>query len=439
MSVAHQDRAERLTEDEIFRAHRGGKLRTQVPITPLDARALSAISTPGVAHVSRAIAEDGRLAADYTWAHRLVAVVSDGTAVLGLGDVGPAAALPVMEGKAALFKALGGLDSVPLVLNTRDVDEIVETLVRLRPSFGAINLEDVAAPRCFELERALDAALDCPVMHNDQHGTAIVALAALRSSADLLGKPLPSMRVVVSGAGAAGTACARMLVAAGAGEVIVLDSRGVIHHGRPELSTEKAQLAELTNPRGLRGGLADVLPGADVFIGVSSATVPEELIAAMAPGAVVFALSNPTPEIAPDVAARYAAVVATGRSDHPNQISNLLACPGIFRGALDAGATRITERMMLAAADAIVALAAEDLAPDRVVPSVLDPRVAPGVAAAVAAAVREPGAAREPFSTGTPLGGTPLAAGAPLSGGAQLATGAPLAAVPSSVSVEERP
>ncbi|HJD80868.1 malic enzyme-like NAD(P)-binding protein [Kitasatospora aureofaciens] len=439
MSVAHQDRAERLTEDEIFRAHRGGKLRTQVPITPLDARALSAISTPGVAHVSRAIAEDGRLAADYTWAHRLVAVVSDGTAVLGLGDVGPAAALPVMEGKAALFKALGGLDSVPLVLNTRDVDEIVETLVRLRPSFGAINLEDVAAPRCFELERALDAALDCPVMHNDQHGTAIVALAALRSSADLLGKPLPSMRVVVSGAGAAGTACARMLVAAGAGEVIVLDSRGVIHQGRPELSTAKAQLAELTNPRGLRGGLADVLPGADVFIGVSSATVPEELIAAMAPGAVVFALSNPTPEIAPDVAARYAAVVATGRSDHPNQISNLLACPGIFRGALDAGATRITERMMLAAADAIVALAAEDLAPDRVVPSVLDPRVAPGVAAAVAAAVREPGAAREPFSTGTPLGGTPLTAGAPLSGGAQLAAGAPLAAVPSSVSVEERP
>ncbi|CAM5466974.1 NADP-dependent malic enzyme [Streptomyces viridifaciens] len=434
MSVAHQDRAERLTEDEIFRAHRGGKLRTQVPITPLDARALSAISTPGVAHVSRAIAEDGRLAADYTWAHRLVAVVSDGTAVLGLGDVGPAAALPVMEGKAALFKALGGLDSVPLVLNTRDVDEIVETLVRLRPSFGAINLEDVAAPRCFELERALDAALDCPVMHNDQHGTAIVALAALRSSADLLGKPLPSMRVVVSGAGAAGTACARMLVAAGAGEVIVLDSRGVIHHGRPELSTAKSQLAELTNPRGLRGGLADVLPGADVFIGVSSATVPEELIAAMAPGAVVFALSNPTPEIAPDVAARYAAVVATGRSDHPNQISNLLACPGIFRGALDAGATRITERMMLAAADAIVALAAEDLAPDRVVPSVLDPRVAPGVAAAVAAAVREPGAAREPFSTSTPL-----AAGAPLSGGAQLAAGAPLAAVPSSVSVEERP
>ncbi|GAA2813941.1 NADP-dependent malic enzyme [Kitasatospora paracochleata] len=417
MSVAHQNRAERLTEDEIFQAHRGGKLRTLVPITPLDARALSAISTPGVARVARAIAEDGRLAADYTWAHRLVAVVSDGTAVLGLGDVGPAAALPVMEGKAALFKALGGLDSVPLVLATRDVDEIVETLVRLRPSFGAINLEDISAPRCFELERALDAALDCPVMHNDQHGTAIVVLAALRSSADLLGRPLSSMRVVVSGAGAAGSACARMLVTAGAGEVVVLDSRGTIHRERPELTPAKAELAELTNPRGLRGGLADVLPGADVFIGVSSATVPEELIAAMAPGAVVFALSNPTPEIAPELAARHASVVATGRSDHPNQISNLLACPGLFRGALDAGAPRITERMMLAAADAIVALAAEELAPDRVVPSVLDPRVAPGVAAAVAAAVREPGAPAAP--------------------GAAVPPAVP-PAVPSAVSAEER-
>ncbi|MGW0831783.1 NAD(P)-dependent malic enzyme [Streptomyces prunicolor] len=399
MSVAHRNRAERLTEAEIFQAHLGGKLSTHVPGTPLDARTLSAISTPGVARVSRAIAEDGRLAARYTWAHRLVAVVSDGTAVLGLGDVGPVAALPVMEGKSALFKALGGLDSIPLVLRSHDVDEIVETLRVLRPSFGAVNLEDVAAPRCFELERALDDALDCPVMHNDQHGTAIVVLAALRSSAELLGKPLSAMRVVVSGAGAAGTACARILVTAGAGEVTVLDSRGVIHRDRPGLSPAKERLAELTNRAGVRGGLADVLPGADVFVGVSSATVPEELIASMAPDAVVFALSNPTPEIAPELAAQHASVVATGRSDHPNQISNLLACPGIFRGALDAGATRITERMMLAAADAIVALAADDLAPDRVVPSVLDPRVAPEVAAAVAAAadpaLRDP-ALRDP-------------------------------------------
>jgi malate dehydrogenase (oxaloacetate-decarboxylating) len=409
VSVAHQAPAEELTEAEIFRAHLGGKLSTHVPHTPLDARTLSVISTPGVARVSRAIAEDARLATRYTWAHRLVAVVSDGTAVLGLGDVGPAAALPVMEGKSALFKALGGLDSVPLVLGTQNVDEIVETLTRLRPSFGAVNLEDVSAPRCFELERALDEALDCPVMHNDQHGTAIVVLAALRSSAELLGKPLDSLRVVVSGAGAAGTACARMLVAAGAGEVTVLDSQGVVHRDRPGLTPAKARLAELTNPAGVRGGLADVLPGADVFVGVSSATVPEELIAAMAPGAVVFALSNPTPEIGPEAAARHAAVVATGRSDRPNQISNLLACPGIFRGALDVGASRITERMMLAAADAIVALAAEDLAPDRVVPHVLDPRVAPGVATAVAAAARKESADADGRASAPPVAAPDLA------------------------------
>ncbi|MHC3469495.1 NAD(P)-dependent malic enzyme [Streptomyces sp. 7R007] len=398
VSVVHQARAERIGEAEIFQAHLGGKLSTHVPLTPLDTRTLSAISTPGVARVSRAIAEDGRLAARYTWAHRLVAVVSDGTAVLGLGDVGPAAALPVMEGKAALFKALGGLDSIPLVLRTQDVDEIVETLTRLRPSFGAVNLEDVSAPRCFTLEQRLVEALDCPVMHNDQHGTAVVVLAALRSAADLLGRRLESMRIVVSGAGAAGTACARMLVTAGAGQVTVLDSQGVVHRDRPGLTPAKARLAELTDRGTARGGLADVLPGADVFIGVSSATVPEELIASMAPGAVVFALSNPTPEIDPERAARHAAVVATGRSDHPNQISNLLACPGIFRGALDAGASRITDTMMLAAADAIAALAAEELAPDRVVPHVLDPRVAPAVATAVAAAAAPDAATPAPAS-----------------------------------------
>ncbi|MEU6466784.1 malic enzyme-like NAD(P)-binding protein [Streptomyces sp. NPDC046976] len=389
MSVIHQSHAE-LTEAEIFRAHQGGKLRTHVPASPLDERSLSAISTPGVAAVSRAIAQDAGLAADYTWAHRLVAVVSDGTAVLGLGDVGPAAALPVMEGKAALFKALGGLDSIPLVLETQDVDEIVRTLSLLRPSFGAVNLEDVAAPRCFELESALIEALDCPVMHNDQHGTAIVVLAGLRNAATLLGKPLDTLRVVVHGAGAAGTACARMLVSAGVGEVTVLDSRGVIRPGRPGLTPAKADLARLTARPGAHGGLADVLPGADVFVGVSSSTVSEELIAAMAPQSVVFALSNPVPEIAPELAARHAAVVATGRSDLPNQISNLLACPGLFRGALDARAHRITQRMMLAAADAIASIALEDLAADRVVPSVLDPRVAPEVAAAVTSAALEP-------------------------------------------------
>jgi len=382
-----------LSDEEILHAHQGGKLAVGVT-TPLDTvRALSIAYTPGVARVSQAIAANPALAERYTWSHRLVAVVSDGTAVLGLGDIGSRAALPVMEGKAALFKTFGGLDSIPLVLDTTDVDEIVETLVRLRPSFGAVNLEDVAAPRCFELEDRLIEALDCPVMHDDQHGTAIVVLAALRNACQVLGRELAELRVVISGAGAAGVACTRILAAAGVREIVVLDSRGIIHPGRDGLSPVKAELAGMTNPRGLTGGLAEALAGADVFIGVSSSQVPEELVAGMAPGAIVFALSNPNPEIHPEVAARYAAVVATGRSDFPNQINNVLAFPGVFRGALDAGARRITERMKLAAAEAIAAVAHDELAPDRIVPSVLDPRVAPAVASAVAEAARADGVA----------------------------------------------
>jgi malate dehydrogenase (oxaloacetate-decarboxylating) len=383
----------KLTDEEIFRAHEGGKLEIGATASLADPRALSIAYTPGVARVSRAIAEDAALAAEYTWAHRLVAVVSDGTAVLGLGDIGPSASLPVMEGKAALFKTFGGLNSIPLVLNTTDVDEIVETLVRLRPSFGAVNLEDVAAPRCFELEARLIEALDCPVMHDDQHGTAVVVLAALRGANTVLGKDVANQRVVVSGAGAAGVACAKILIAAGAGEVTVVDSRGIIHGGREGLNSVKAELAEATNSSGLRGGIAEALENADVFIGVSSSEVPEELIASMAPDSIVFALSNPDPEVHPEVAARHAAIVATGRSDFPNQINNVLAFPGIFRGALDAGARRITENMKLAAADAIAAVAAEDLAADHIVPSALDPRVGPEVATAVALAAREDGVA----------------------------------------------
>jgi malate dehydrogenase (oxaloacetate-decarboxylating) len=375
-----------LSDDEIFAAHEGGKLGLDVTAPLSDPKSLSIAYTPGVARVSRAIAADATLASRYTWAHRLVAVVSDGTAVLGLGNIGAAASLPVMEGKSALFKRFGGLDSIPLVLNTTDVDEIVETLVRLRPSFGAINLEDVAAPRCFELEARLVEALDCPVMHDDQHGTAVVLLAALRGAAAVTDRTLGQLRVVISGAGAAGVACANILLAAGAGDVTVLDSRGIIHTGRDGLNPVKAELAARTNPAGLRGDLATALRGADVFVGLSSATVAEELVATMAPGGIVFALSNPDPEIHPTVAARYAAVVATGRSDFPNQINNVLAFPGIFRGALDAGATAITEHMKLAAADAIAAVAADDLTADRIVPSPFDPRVAPEVAAAVAAA-----------------------------------------------------
>ncbi|WP_045731746.1 NADP-dependent malic enzyme [Pseudarthrobacter chlorophenolicus] len=380
-----------LTEAEIFDAHQGGKLSIASTVPLSNKRDLSIAYTPGVAEVSRAIHKQPELARTLTWAERLVVVVSDGTAVLGLGNIGASASLPVMEGKSALFKSFGDLDSIPLVLNTSDVDEIVETLVRLRPSFGAVNLEDIAAPRCFELEEKLIEALDCPVMHDDQHGTAVVALAALTNAAKVTGRSLDSLKVVVSGAGAAGIAVAEILLAAGIPDVVLLDSRGVINSTRADLaadaSSKKADIAGRSNPRGVEGGPAEALAGADVFIGVSSSKLDEAHLALMNQDAIVFALSNPDPEVLPEVAVKYAAVVATGRSDFPNQINNVLAFPGIFRGALDAGARRITPAMKLAAANAIAELAAEDLAADYIVPSPLDPRVAPAVTAAVAAAV----------------------------------------------------
>ncbi|WP_163893671.1 NAD(P)-dependent malic enzyme [Mycolicibacterium hippocampi] len=375
-----------IEDNEIFEAHEGGKLTVELK-SPLDTqRALSIAYTPGVAQVSRAIAADATLAKRYTWANRLVAVISDGSAVLGLGDIGPAASLPVMEGKSALFKTFGGLDSIPIVLDTKDPDEIVETIIRLRPTFGAVNLEDISAPRCFEIERRVIEALDCPVMHDDQHGTAIVVLAALLGASRVLDRDMHTMKVVISGAGAAGIACANILLAKGIGDVTVLDSKGVVHTGRDDLNPFKAELASRSNPRGLRGGIAEALDGADVFMGVSAGLVPEELIATMTPGGIVFAMSNPDPEIHPDVARKYAAVVATGRSDFPNQINNVLAFPGVFRGALDAGARRITEKMKVAAAEAIFSVVGDDLTVDHIVPSALDPRVGPAVAAAVAAA-----------------------------------------------------
>lgn len=371
---------------EIFAAHEGGKLSVALN-EPLDSqRALSIAYTPGVAQVSRAIAADATLAKKYTWANRLVAVVSDGSAVLGLGDIGAAASLPVMEGKSALFKTFGGLDSIPIVLDTKDPDEIVETLIRLRPTFGAVNLEDISAPRCFEIERRVIEALDCPVMHDDQHGTAIVVLAALLGAVKVLDRDIHELKVVVSGAGAAGVACTNILLNSGIRDIVVLDSKGIVETGRGDLNSFKAELAGRTNPRGLTGGVAEALDGADVFLGVSAGLVPEELIATMAPGAIVFALSNPDPEIHPDAARKYAAVVATGRSDFPNQINNVLAFPGVFRGALDAGARRITEEMKVAAAHAIFSVVGDDLAVDHIVPSALDPRVGPAVAAAVAEA-----------------------------------------------------
>src|SRR3954468_3640261 len=375
-----------ITDEEIFEAHLGGKLSVELK-SPLDSqRALSIAYTPGVAQVSRAIAADHTLAARYTWAHRLVAVVSDGSAVLGLGDIGPEASLPVMEGKSALFKTFGGLDSIPIVLATNDPDEIVETLVRLRPTFGAVNLEDISAPRCFEIERRVIEALDCPVMHDDQHGTAIVVLAALLGATKVLGRDMTSLRVVVSGVGAAGVACTNILLAAGVSDMTVLDSRGILHPNRDDLTPVKLGLARRTNLDGRSGGMVEALKGADVFLGLSGGLVPEELIATMAPDGIVFALSNPDPEIHPEIAAKHAAVVATGRSDFLNQINNVLAFPGVFRGALDAGARRITKKMKVAAAEAIFSVVGDDLTREYIVPSPLDPRVGPAVAAAVAAA-----------------------------------------------------
>ena len=387
-----QDAAARqvlISDDEIFDAHVAGKLSVELK-TPLDTqRALSIAYTPGVAQVSRAIAADHTLAARYTWANRLVAVVSDGTAVLGLGDIGPAASLPVMEGKCALFKAYGDLDAIPIVLATKDPDEIVETLVRLRPTFGAVNLEDISAPRCFEIERRLVEALDCPVMHDDQHGTAIVVLAAMMGATKALDRDMASLRVVISGVGAAGMACANILLAAGVSDMTVLDSRGILHPHREDLTPVKFDLAQRTNRDGLSGGLIEALKGADVFLGLSGGIVPEELIATMAPDGIVFALSNPDPEIHPEIAARHAAVVATGRSDYLNQINNVLAFPGVFRGALDAGARRITEKMKVAAAEAIFGVVGDDLSTEYIVPSPLDARVGPAVASAVAAAAED--------------------------------------------------
>ncbi len=389
-------------ESPVFRVHEGGKLSVRSKLALADRAALSLAYTPGVAEVCTAIAEEPALARTYTWRSRLVAVVSDGTAVLGLGAIGPAAALPVMEGKAALFREFAGLDCVPIVLDTTDVDAIVETVARIAPSFAGINLEDIAAPRCFDVEARLRERLDIPVFHDDQHGTAIVVLAALRNAAAVTGRDLTQLRVVVSGAGAAGVACAKILLAAGIGDIAVADSRGILHAERSGLSPVKAELAALTNRAGHTGSLADALAGADVFLGLSAGQVPEAAVARMAPGAVVFALANPTPEIEPVVAHRYAAVVATGRSDYPNQINNVLAFPGVFAGAFDADARAITENMKLAAARALGDVVGDHLAPDYIVPTPFDPRVVPAVAAAVAEQARIDGVARADPATAQP-------------------------------------
>ncbi|WP_392542814.1 NADP-dependent malic enzyme [Oryzobacter telluris] len=369
-------------ESPVFRAHEGGKLGVHATKPLRDRDDLSLLYTPGVAEVSLAIAADPSLSTRYTARGNTVAVISDGTAVLGLGDIGPLGAMPVMEGKAVLFKHFADIDAVPVVMESGTVDELVEAIARIAPSYGGINLEDISAPRCFDIEERLKERLDIPVFHDDQHGTAIVVLAGLLNGVRVLDRRLEELRVVVAGAGAAGVAVTKLLQRAGVRDVVVCDSRGIIHPSRQDLTGHKARLAASTNPRGLTGRLGVALAGADVYVGVSGGQVPEEEVASMAPRGMVFALANPTPEVHPDVARRHAAIVATGRSDFPNQINNVLAFPGIFRGALDAGATQITEAMKLAAAQAIADLV-PDPTPDCIVPSVFQEGVADAVAAAV--------------------------------------------------------
>ena len=375
----------RKVSDRTFLIHLGGKLEV-TPKVPLKTRDdLSRAYTPGVARVCLAIAADKSDARRLTIKRNTVAVVTDGSAVLGLGNIGPEAALPVMEGKAALFKHFAGVDAWPVCLDTQDVDEIVRTVQILAPVYGGINLEDISAPRCFEIEARLRELLDIPVFHDDQHGTAIVVLAALTNALKIVGKSPESLRVVMSGAGAAGTAIAQLLSEVGIKDITAYDSKGSIYQGRPDSGNTSAWMIEHSNPNQVVGTLHEGIVGADVFIGVSAPNVlTEQDVIAMAKGAIVFALANPDPEIEPAIAARHATVVATGRSDFPNQINNVLAFPGIFRGLLDAGSAQITTEMLLAAAHAISdCVSVKQLNASYIVPSVFDPNVAKSVANAV--------------------------------------------------------
>jgi malate dehydrogenase (oxaloacetate-decarboxylating) len=386
------------TTDRTFLLHIGGKIE-QHNKSPLKTRAdLSMAYTPGVARVCTAIAEDPDKAFQYTIKRNTVAVVSDGTAVLGLGDIGPRAAMPVMEGKAMLFKEFAGVDAFPICLDTKDPDEIVAIVRNIAPGFGGINLEDISAPRCFEIEERLKAELDIPVFHDDQHGTAIVTLAALLNACKLTGKRLEDLRVLIIGLGAAGVAVTKILMEAGVRRVIGADSRGVLSTERADyqdgsMPPVKQWYAEASNPERLQGTPADVIDGMDLLIGLSGARVfPAEALARMNDDAMVFAMANPTPEVSPEEAAPYVRIVATGRSDYPNQINNVLAFPGIFRGALDVRAPQITEAMKTAAAHAIADIVPEsELREDYIIPSVFNRDVAPAVAAAVSAQARAAG------------------------------------------------
>lgn len=383
--------------DRTLRLHAGGKIEVRSRM-PIETRAqLSMAYTPGVARVCRVIADDPKRVYDLTIKNNMVAVVTDGTAVLGLGDIGPEAALPVMEGKAQLFKEFAGVNAFPICLDTTDSNEIIETIKRIAPVFGGINLEDIAAPRCFEIERRLKAELDIPVFHDDQHGTAVVTTAALINALKLVGKSPESLKVVVMGVGAAGTACARMMLDLGVQHIVGCDSRGAIHAGRKDLNEEKRRFCEMTNPDNESGSLSDIIQGADVFVGVSAPDVLSvDDVKAMAEDPIVFAMANPDPEIKPELAYSHVAVMATGRSDYPNQINNVLCFPGIFKGAMECRATDINEEMKMAAAHAIAdSIEERVLSPDYIVPSVFDTSVVERVSDAVRTAAVASGVARE--------------------------------------------
>ena len=378
--------------DCTFELHRQGKISVESkhPIENKDQ--LSMAYTPGVGRVCSAIAEDPAKVFEYTIKSHTVAVISDGSAVLGLGDIGPKAAIPVMEGKAMIFKAFAGLDAFPICLDTKDVEEIIKTVQYLAPVFGGINLEDISAPRCFEIEDRLKELLDIPVMHDDQHGTAVVTLAALLNALKIVKKKPEDLKVVFTGVGAAGVACTKILLQAGVKNIIGCDRSGAIYKGRKDMNDTKIAYAKLTNPDNEQGTIQEVIKGADVFVGLSGpGTVSLEDIKNMAAQPIVFAMANPVPEIPPELAGPHVAVMATGRSDYPNQINNALAYPGIFKGALNCKAQKITEKMKMAAAQAIADLISpEELNPDYIIPSVFDPRVVPAVAAAVEQAAIQP-------------------------------------------------
>ncbi|MEG1108818.1 MAG: NADP-dependent malic enzyme [Oscillospiraceae bacterium] len=375
----------------------GGKLDYAPKMPVKNKEDLSIAYTPGVARPCEIIRDNPEKSYELTGRHNLVAVITDGSAVLGLGDIGPEASMPVMEGKCVLFKALGGVDAVPLCLRTQDVDEFVRCVSLLLGSFGGVNLEDIAAPRCFEIERKLKEISDIPIFHDDQHGTAVVTLAATINALKVVGKDLKTAKVVTCGAGAAGVAIIKLLLSMGLSNVIMCDRKGAIYKGRPELNSSKAEIAELTNSSRLSGSLADAMVGADIFIGVSSpGTVTEEMVKSMAENPIIFPMANPTPEIMPDLALKAgAAIVGTGRSDFKNQINNVMAFPGIFRGALDVRASEINEEMKIAAAVALAGLVSEkELSADYILPAPFDPRVAETVAAAVSKAAKDSGVAR---------------------------------------------